>query len=66
MGYSSGAQMSLLAATAPSPEDLEAADPIDRESSRLQAVVAYFPGADLLNFGQQNTTIVEHFRSQGY
>jgi acetyl esterase/lipase len=65
MGHSSGAQMSLLTAAAPPPANVDAADPVDRESSRVQAVVAYYPAVDMLNFGQPNTTILQHFRSQG-
>ena len=44
----------------------DGADPVDRESSRVQAVVAYAPSVDLLNFGKPNTTILQHFLSQGY
>jgi len=38
---------------------------VDKESSRVQAAVAYFPGTDLVNFGKEDTTIVEHFGSVG-
>jgi len=66
LGYSSGGHISLMTATAPPPRKPESADPIDKESSIVQAVVAYFPSSDLLNFGQTNTTILEHFNSVGY
>ena len=65
-GESSGAQVALLAATAPPAPDPESRDPVDHESSEVQAVVAYFPGIDNLNFGRPNTTILEHFHSQNY
>jgi acetyl esterase/lipase len=64
MGHSSGGHMSLLAAAAPPPADPEAADPVDRESSRVQAVVAYYPTVDNLNVGKPNTTLLQHFLSQ--
>lgn len=66
LGYSSGGHVSLMTATAPPPENLESDDPVDNESSIVQAVVAYYPSSDLLNFGQVNTTILEHFHSVGY
>jgi acetyl esterase/lipase len=66
LGYSSGGHVSLMTATAPFPEDIESDDPIEHESSKVQAVVVYYPSTDLLNFGQMNTTILEHFHSIGY
>ena len=66
IGYSSGGQISLLAGCAPPQGEPDSRDPVERESARLQAVVAYFPGTDMLNFGQENTTILEHFHSLGY
>ena len=38
--------------TAGRPGDPNARDPVDRESSRVQAVACFFPPADLLNYGQ--------------
>jgi acetyl esterase/lipase len=65
MGFSSGGQLTLQLTTealgAQSGED----DPVDNESSRVQAAVAYFPGTDMVNFGKEDTTIVEHFSSVG-
>ncbi len=66
IGYSSGGHVSLMTALPPSTGNSKSNDPIDNESSTLQAVVAYYPSTDLLNFGQDNTTLVEHFRSVGY
>lgn len=66
MGYSSGGHISLMTAFAPPQEDLDSADPIERESSKVQAVVAYYPSTDLLNFGTDNKTILDHFKSVGY
>ena len=66
IGGSSGGQVSLFAATAPPPPNPEAEDPVDRESSEIQAVVAFFPGTDMANFGSPGTTIVQHFHSLDY
>lgn len=65
MGASSGGHLSLLTATAAPAAKPEATDPVDRESSRVQAAVAYYPGTDNLNFGRENVTILQHFRAQG-
>ena len=44
--------LSLMLGTAGSLGDPNAKDPVDRESSRVQAVACFFPPADLLNYGQ--------------
>jgi len=65
MGFSSGGQLTLhLAAAAPGAQS-HAEDPVDKESSRLQAAVAYFPGTDMANFGVKGRTIAEHFAGLG-
>jgi dienelactone hydrolase len=51
MGFSSGGQLALQLATAAPGAKSRAEDPADKESSRLQAAVAYFPGTDMANFG---------------
>ena len=66
MGHSSGGHVSLMAATSPPPENQDSKDPVERVSSRVQAVVAYYPSSDLLNFGNENISILDHFRSLGY
>ncbi|MCX2718123.1 alpha/beta hydrolase family protein [Lentiprolixibacter aurantiacus] len=66
MGYSSGAHVALMAGLASPPPNPEAKDPVDRISSKVQAVVAYSPSTDLLNFGKTNTSIIDHFSSFGY
>jgi dipeptidyl aminopeptidase/acylaminoacyl peptidase len=66
IGYSSGGHVSLLAAMSSSDNGKNSVDPIDKVSSKLQAVVAYYPSTDLLNFGKNNQTILEHFHSIGY
>jgi acetyl esterase/lipase len=50
-GGSSGGHLSLMLATRGGPGDPNASDPIDRESSAVQAVAVFFPVTDLLNLG---------------
>jgi acetyl esterase/lipase len=52
MGGSAGGHLSLMQGTAGDAGDPKAADPIDRESSRVQAVACFFPPTDFLNYGQ--------------
>lgn len=66
MGYSSGGHVSLMTAFASPREYPDSEDPIERESSKVQAVVAYYPSTDLLNFGAVNKTILDHFKSVGF
>jgi acetyl esterase/lipase len=50
-GGSAGGHLSLMLGTAGSKGDSKARDPVDRESSRVQAVACFFPATDFLNFG---------------
>ncbi len=51
IGASAGGHLSLMQGTAGTPGDPKAKDPVDRASSRVQAVAAFFPPTDLLNYG---------------
>lgn len=51
-GDSAGAHLSLMMGLDGKEDDPQAADPIDRESSQVQAIVAYFPLTDFLNWGE--------------
>lgn len=51
-GASAGGHLSLMVGTAGAAGDPKAKDPVDRESSRVQAVACFFPPTDLLNYGQ--------------
>jgi acetyl esterase/lipase len=51
LGSSSGGQLALSVATMGGPGKADAADPIDRESSTVQAVACFFPPTDFLNYG---------------
>jgi acetyl esterase/lipase len=51
-GGSAGGHLSLMLATRGGPGSATASDPVDRESSAVQAVAIFFPVADLLNLGR--------------
>ncbi|MEZ0325308.1 MAG: alpha/beta hydrolase fold domain-containing protein [Fimbriimonas sp.] len=50
-GASAGGHLSLITAGRADDGDPAAKDPVDRASSRVAAVVAYFPPTDFLNYG---------------
>lgn len=50
-GGSSGGHLSLMLATRGGQGDPNAADPVDRESSAVQAATVFYPVTDLLNLG---------------
>jgi len=51
VGGSAGGHLSLMLATRGGPGPADAPDPVDRESSAVQAVAIFFPVTDLLNLG---------------
>jgi acetyl esterase/lipase len=51
-GGSAGGHLSLMLATRGGPGPADAADPVDRESSAVQAVAIFSPVTDLLNLGR--------------
>ncbi len=51
-GASAGGHLSLMQGTAGTPGKADAPDPIDRASSRVQAVACFFPPTDFLNYGK--------------
>ncbi len=51
-GASAGGHLSLMLATAGKAGEPSATDPVDRESSRVQAAACFFPPTDWLNFGE--------------
>lgn len=50
-GGSAGGHLSLMLATRGGPGPKDAQDPVDRESSAVQAVAIFYPVTDLLNLG---------------
>ena len=49
-GASSGGHLALMLATGGGPGKPDAPDPVDRESSAVQAVGCFFPPTDFLNY----------------
>ena len=56
-GGSAGGHLSLMLATRGGPGPADAADPVDRESSAVQAVAVFYPVADLLNLGSSTENL---------
>jgi acetyl esterase/lipase len=53
MGGSAGGHLSLMQGTAGTAGNPQAIDPVDRASSRVQAVARLFPPTDFLNYGAE-------------
>lgn len=51
-GGSAGGHLGLMLATRGGPGSAEAKDPVDRQSSAVQAVAVFYPVTDLLNLGK--------------
>ncbi|MCW5558180.1 MAG: alpha/beta hydrolase [Verrucomicrobiae bacterium] len=56
-GGSAGGHLSLMMATRGGPGPASAADPVDRESSAVQAVAIFYPVTDLLNLGDSTENL---------
>jgi len=52
-GASAGGHLSLMQGAAGQAGKPDAKDPVDKESSRVQAVACFFPPTDFLNYGKQ-------------
>jgi acetyl esterase/lipase len=57
-GGSAGGHLSLTIGTQGKPGKPDAKDPIDRESSAVQAVACFFPPTDFLNYGESGEDAV--------
>lgn len=57
-GASAGGHLSLTMATQGRPGKSDAKDPIDRESSAVQAAACFFPPTDFLNYGKEGEDAV--------
>ncbi len=58
-GGSAGGHLSLLIGTAGTAGNPTARDPVERKSSRVQAVAAFFPPTDFLNWGKPEVKITD-------
>jgi acetyl esterase/lipase len=52
-GFSSGGHLSLMLGTGGDAGNKNAADPVERASSQVQAVACFFPPTDFLNYGEK-------------
>jgi acetyl esterase/lipase len=57
-GGSAGGHLSLMQGCGGKDGDPKAADPIDRLSSRVQAVVSFYPPTDFLNWGESGKVML--------
>jgi acetyl esterase/lipase len=57
-GASAGGHLSLMQGTAGDAGDPKAKDPVDRVSSRVQAVACFFPPTDFLNYGAKGKEMI--------
>ncbi len=57
-GASAGGVISLMMGAAAEEGNPEARDPVDRESTRLQAVACFYPASDLLNFQEEGQNVI--------
>jgi acetyl esterase/lipase len=58
-GVSSGGVLALLLGTAPQPGKAGVADVVDRVDSNVQAVAAFFPPTDYLNYGAKGKEFMD-------
>ena len=65
-GVSSGGHLSLMVGVLGATGDPNAEDPVDRESSAVQAVACFFPCTDFLNFGSPGEDAVGVGRLKDY
>jgi acetyl esterase/lipase len=56
-GGSAGGHLSLMLGTAGAEGDSKAKDPVDRLSSRVQAVACFYPPTDFLNWGRPGAVL---------
>lgn len=57
-GGSAGGHLSLMQGVQPAPPNEKAPDPVDRVSSTVQAVAAFFPPTDFLNYGAEGKSAI--------
>jgi acetyl esterase/lipase len=65
-GSSAGGHLSLMLATRGGPGDPKAADPVDRESSAVNAVACFYPPTDYLNWFEPGDNAVGIGRLAAY
>ncbi len=63
-GGSAGGHLSLMQGTAGTDGNPKAKDPVERASSKVQAVACFFPPTDFLNWGKQDQLVLPLFAKQ--
>ncbi len=63
-GASAGGLLALLTALAGDAGDPQAADPLERASSRVQAAGCFFPPTDLVNYGAPGRSVLDLMRER--
>jgi acetyl esterase/lipase len=58
-GGSAGGHLSLMQGTAGDAGNKDAKDPVERVSSRVQAVACFFPPTDFLNWGEEGKAVTD-------
>lgn len=58
-GASAGGHLSLMAGMTGDDGDTAANDPVEQESSRVQAVACFYPPTDFLNYGEPGVNVLE-------
>ena len=65
-GASAGGVISLMMAATAQKGNPKARDPVDRESTRLQAVGCFYPASDLINFEKKGVNVLSVAASHGH
>ena len=58
IGDSAGGHLALLVGSDKETEDKSSEDPIERESCKVQAIVAFYPPTDFFNWGKSNNKML--------
>jgi acetyl esterase/lipase len=66
VGHSSGGHLSLLHATTAKDGDANAKDPVDKVSSKVQAVACFYPPTDFLFFGAKGINALSNPKFQKF
>jgi len=65
-GGSAGGHLSLMIGAYGGPGPADAKDPVDRASSRVQAVACLFPPTDFLNYGKEGQSAFDYLLLRGF
>jgi acetyl esterase/lipase len=66
VGHSSGAHLALLHTVLANDSDVDAKDPVDKMSSKVQAIACFYPPTDFLFFGAKGINALANPRFQKF